>query len=144
MHDDMLKTYAVSGRNIIVLCGRYEGVDQRVLEHWDFKEICLGDFVLCGGDIPAMAFIEGCVRYLPGVVGNAQSVKSESFCHGLLEIKCTHALSSWAGNEAPGKILPWIIDSAMATSLNSFSMGGQLSVHSTIVVAGSVCEITYR
>ena len=85
MKDAMLKTYATPGHNIIVLCGRYEGVDQRVLEHWNFQEICLGDFVLCGGDIPAMAFIEGCVRYLPGVVGNAQSVASESFCHGLLE-----------------------------------------------------------
>ena len=85
MKDAMLKTYATPGHNIIVLCGRYEGVDQRVLEHWNFQEICLGDFVLCGGDIPAMAFIEGCVRYLPGVVGNAQSVASESFCHDLLE-----------------------------------------------------------
>lgn len=60
------------------VCGRYEGFDDRVREHVDL-EVSMGDFVLTGGEIPAMAIIEACVRLLPGVLGNAESVQEESF-----------------------------------------------------------------
>jgi tRNA (guanine37-N1)-methyltransferase len=73
-----LHTWAAQ-KHLVILSGRYEGVDQRVLEHWGFQEVSLGDFVLCGGDLPAMVLIEGCVRLLPDVLGNAESLVHESF-----------------------------------------------------------------
>ncbi len=70
---------------ITVLCGRFEGVDQRVLEARGFEEVSVGDAVLAGGEAAAMVVIEACVRLLPGVLGQADSLSSESFEDGLLE-----------------------------------------------------------
>lgn len=70
---------------VTLVCGRYEGVDERVAEHLVDEEVSLGDFVLLGGEVAALAVIEGVVRLLPGVVGNPDSVESESFRDGLLE-----------------------------------------------------------
>jgi tRNA (guanine37-N1)-methyltransferase len=71
--------------DIVLVCGRYEGVDERVAEHLVDEEISLGDFVLAGGEVAAAAIVEGIARLLPGVVGNPTSVDSESFRNGLLE-----------------------------------------------------------
>jgi tRNA (guanine37-N1)-methyltransferase len=71
--------------HLIVLCGHYEGFDERIREHLVDEEISLGDFVLTGGEIPAMAIIEATVRLLPGVVGREESVADESHSDGLLE-----------------------------------------------------------
>ncbi|QQQ17286.1 tRNA (guanosine(37)-N1)-methyltransferase TrmD [Brevundimonas vitis] len=70
---------------ITVLCGRFEGVDQRVLDARGFEEVAVGDAVLAGGEAAAMLVIEACVRLLPGVLGQADSLSSESFEDGLLE-----------------------------------------------------------
>lgn len=70
---------------LTLVCGRYEGVDERVAEHLIDEEASLGDYVLLGGEIGAMAIIEGVTRLLPGVVGNPDSLESESFRDGLLE-----------------------------------------------------------
>lgn len=70
---------------ITVLCGRFEGVDQRVLDARGFSEVSVGDAVLAGGEAAAMVVIEACVRLLPGVLGQADSLSSESFEDGLLE-----------------------------------------------------------
>jgi len=70
---------------IIVLCGRFEGVDQRVLDARGFEEVSVGDAVLAGGEAAAMVVIEACVRLIPGVLGQADSLSSESFEDGLLE-----------------------------------------------------------
>ena len=70
---------------LTLVCGRYEGVDDRVAEHLVDEETSLGDYVLLGGEIGAMAIIEGVTRLLPGVVGNPDSLESESFRNGLLE-----------------------------------------------------------
>jgi len=69
----------------VLLCGRFEGLDQRVIEARDMEEVSIGDFVLAGGEIAAMALIEACVRLLPGVLGNNVSAEDESFARGLLE-----------------------------------------------------------
>ena len=74
-----------------LLCGRYEGVDQRVLEAHAIEEISLGDFVLSGGEPAAMALIDACVRLLPGVIGAEASLGEESFEGGLLGISPLHA-----------------------------------------------------
>jgi tRNA (guanine37-N1)-methyltransferase len=65
--------------NIILICGRYEGVDERVAKHLVDEEISIGDFVLTGGEIPAMAVVDSIARLIPGVLGNVESPKNESF-----------------------------------------------------------------
>jgi tRNA (guanine37-N1)-methyltransferase len=79
-----VKTWA-SGPGLIVLCGRFEGVDQRVLDARGFEEVSVGDAVLAGGEAAAMVTVEACVRLLPGVLGEAASLTEESFEDGLLE-----------------------------------------------------------
>ena len=74
-----------SGPGLIVLCGRFEGVDQRVLDARGFEEIAVGDAVLAGGEAAALVAIEACVRLVPGVLGQAASLNEESFEDGLLE-----------------------------------------------------------
>lgn len=70
---------------LTLVCGRYEGVDQRVADHLIDEEVSLGDYVLLGGEVGALAIIEGVTRLLPGVVGNPESIAAESFRTGLLE-----------------------------------------------------------
>lgn len=74
-----------AGPGVVVVCGRFEGLDQRVIEARGLEEVCVGDVVLAGGEVAAMLLIEACVRLLPGVVGDARSLAEESFEHGLLE-----------------------------------------------------------
>ncbi|HEX4177417.1 MAG TPA: tRNA (guanosine(37)-N1)-methyltransferase TrmD, partial [Rhizomicrobium sp.] len=74
-----------AGPGAILLCGRFEGLDQRVIEARAIEEISLGDFVLAGGEIAAMALIEAAVRLIPGVLGTHASIDEESFAAGLLE-----------------------------------------------------------
>jgi tRNA (guanine37-N1)-methyltransferase len=71
--------------HLVLVCGRYEGVDQRVIELAVDEELSIGDYVLSGGEVPAMAVIEGVVRLTPGAVGNPESTRTESFSTGLLE-----------------------------------------------------------
>lgn len=73
------------GTGVIVVCGRYEGIDERVIEARGLEEISIGDYVLSGGEIAALALIDACVRLLPGVVGKEASLAEESFAQGLLE-----------------------------------------------------------
>ncbi|MBR1734291.1 MAG: tRNA (guanosine(37)-N1)-methyltransferase TrmD [Alphaproteobacteria bacterium] len=70
---------------VTILCGRYEGVDQRILDFYEFEEISIGDFVLLGGEVAAMTIVEGCVRLLPGIVGDMESINDDSFQQNLLE-----------------------------------------------------------
>jgi tRNA (guanine37-N1)-methyltransferase len=70
---------------LVLICGRYEGIDERFIEECVDEEVSLGDFVLSGGEIPALALIDGMIRLLPGALGNEQSAVTESFSEGLLE-----------------------------------------------------------
>jgi tRNA (guanine37-N1)-methyltransferase len=74
-----------AGPGAVIVCGRFEGVDQRVIEARGLEEVSIGDYVLSGGEIAAMALLDACVRLLPGVMGNAASGTEESFSSGLLE-----------------------------------------------------------
>jgi tRNA (guanine37-N1)-methyltransferase len=94
-----------SGPGLVALCGRYEGVDQRVLEARDFLEVSLGDFVLSGGELAAMCLIDACVRLLPGVVGDAASIEDESFSAGLLEYPHYTRPQVWEGRKIPEVLL---------------------------------------
>jgi len=93
-----------SGPGLVAFCGRFEGLDQRVIEARDIEEICIGDFVLAGGDVAAQTMIEACVRLLPGVLGNAESALEESFEDGLLE----HPLYT-RPREFEGKSIPDVL-----------------------------------
>jgi tRNA (guanine37-N1)-methyltransferase len=73
------------GPGVIVICGRFEGIDERVIAGRDLEEVSLGDYVLSGGEVAALVLLDACVRLLPGVVGTQASVADESFSDGLLE-----------------------------------------------------------
>ena len=92
-----------AGPGVVLLCGRYEGVDQRVIEARGFLEVSLGDFVLSGGELAAMALIDACVRLLPGVVGDAASLAEESFAAGLLGIPPLHPAAGVGGARGAGR-----------------------------------------
>ena len=104
-----------AGPGVTLLCGRFEGVDQRVLDHHRITEVSLGDFVLTGGEIAAQAMLDATVRLLPGVLGNHASTEEESFSHGLLEFAHYTRPAIWEGREIPqvlqsgdhGKIAKW-------------------------------------
>lgn len=89
----------------ILLCGRFEGVDQRVLEARSVEEISVGDAVLTGGEIPAMAVLDAVVRLLPGVIGDPASLEEESFAAGLLEHPHYTRPAEWEGRAIPEVLL---------------------------------------
>jgi tRNA (guanine37-N1)-methyltransferase len=89
------------GEGVTLLCGRFEGVDERVLEAHAAEEVSLGDFVLAGGEAAAIALIEACVRLLPGVLGEPESLAEESFERGLLEYPHYTRPNPWQGREVP-------------------------------------------
>jgi tRNA (guanine37-N1)-methyltransferase len=78
-------TALAKGQGVIIVCGRFEGVDERVIAARGLEEVSVGDYVLSGGEIAAMALIDACVRLLPGVVGQTASIVEESFAEALLE-----------------------------------------------------------
>jgi tRNA (guanine37-N1)-methyltransferase len=84
-----------------ILCGRFEGVDERVIEAYDIQEVSLGDFVLTGGEIAAQALIDATVRLIPRVLGNHASTEEESFSHGLLEHPQYTRPATWEGRAIP-------------------------------------------
>ena len=90
---------------ITLLCGRFEGVDQRVLDAFEVEEVSLGDFVLTGGEIAAQALIDATVRLIPRVLGNAESAVNESFSHGLLEHPQYTRPTDWQGRRIPDILL---------------------------------------
>ena len=92
-------------KGVTMLCGRFEGVDQRVLDHHRVAEVSLGDFVLTGGELAAQAMIDATVRLLPDVLGNAASTEEESFSAGLLEHPQYTKPAEWNGLGIPPVLL---------------------------------------
>lgn len=86
---------------VTMLCGRFEGVDERILEYFGIQEVSLGDFVMTGGEIAAQAMIDATVRLLPGVLGNADSAVEESHSNGLLEHPQYTKPAEWQGHPIP-------------------------------------------
>ncbi|CAA9364999.1 MAG: tRNA (guanine(37)-N(1))-methyltransferase, partial [uncultured Microvirga sp.] len=94
-----------AGPGVLVVCGRFEGVDERVVAGRGLEEISVGDYVLSGGEIAAMALIDACVRLLPGVMGEAASGLEESFEGGLLEYPHYTRPREWEGRAIPNTLL---------------------------------------
>jgi len=90
---------------VTLLCGRFEGIDERVIEHFDMIEVSLGDFVMTGGEIAAMALIDATVRLIPRVLGNQASTEEESFSDGLLEHPHYTKPADWHGRMIPDVLL---------------------------------------
>jgi len=86
---------------VTMLCGRFEGVDERVIEHYGITEVSLGDFVMTGGELAAQAMIDATVRLLPGVLGNSESTVEESHSSGLLEHPQYTKPAEWQGHAIP-------------------------------------------
>jgi len=114
LDQDRVRELAASS-GIRLICGRFEGVDERVLEARAVEEVSLGDFVLSGGEPAAIALIDACVRLLPGVVGCAEALAEESFAEGLLEYPHYTRPQMWQGRAVPevlvsgdhGRIRAW-------------------------------------
>lgn len=110
------------GPGVLLLCGRFEGVDERVIEGRGFEEVSLGDFVLSGGEPAALALLDAVIRLLPGVMGAQASGEDESFEAGLLEYPHYTRPQVWEGREIPavltsgdhGKVAAWRRDQANA------------------------------
>lgn len=110
----MVKELA-SKKGITLLCGRFEGIDERVLEARNIQEISLGDFVLSGGEVAAMMLMDAVVRLIPGVIGEPETLEEESFEKGLLEYPHYTRPKVWEGRDIPevlqsghhGKIKEW-------------------------------------
>lgn len=87
--------------NLTIICGRFEGIDERVLEEYSIEEISIGDYILTGGEQAAMVMLDAVVRLLPGVLGNAQSTENESFEQNLLEYPQYTRPIEWKGRKVP-------------------------------------------
>ena len=89
------------GPGVVLVCGRFEGIDQRVIEGRALEEVSIGDYILSGGELAAMVLLDGVVRLLPGVMGNAESGEAESFETGLLEHPHYTRPQEWEGRSIP-------------------------------------------
>lgn len=94
-----------AGPGLIVLAGRFEGVDQRVIEARGLREVSLGDYVLSGGELAAFVMFDACARLLPGVIGSSESLAEESFSEGLLEYPQYTRPREWEGRTLPDVLL---------------------------------------
>jgi tRNA (guanine37-N1)-methyltransferase len=94
-----------AGPGVVLLCGRYEGIDQRVIEHRALEEISVGDYVLSGGEPAALVLLDACIRLLPGVMGAAASAEEESFAADLLEYPHYTRPAEWNGLAVPEVLL---------------------------------------
>ena len=117
MNQAMMRGLAANTDGVTLLCGRFEGVDERILEHFGIQEISLGDFVLTGGELAAQALIDATVRLLPGVLGNAASAIEESFSNGLLEHPQYTKPSLW--NDRP---IPEVLQSGNHAKIDAWRL----------------------
>ncbi len=104
-HQALAREMAASSLPLVFLCGRYEGIDQRVLDAWEAEDVSLGDFVLTGGELAAMTIMDAVLRLVPGVVGDQASLEEESFAKGLLEYPHYTRPRLWQGRDVPDVLL---------------------------------------
>lgn len=145
--DQAIAVELAGGPGFSLLCGRYEGVDQRITDHLVDDEISLGDFVVAGGEIAALAVVEAVARLVPGVMGNADSAVEESFAQGLLEYPQYTRPASFRGWEVPdvlrsgdhARVARWRRAQALARTLarrpDLIAARGGLSDEETALVA---------
>ena len=104
LSQDLAKELALSER-LLIICGRYEGVDERVARYLPLEEVSIGDYVLSGGELPALVLLEAVVRLIPGVLGDEQSASQDSFYHGLLDHPHYTRPADFRGMKVPAVLL---------------------------------------
>lgn len=109
-------------KNITILCGRYEGVDNRIIEAYNMEEVSIGDYVLSGGELPAMAMIDACVRLMSGVMGNADTAGEESFENGLLEYSHYTKPAVWSDVKGNEHSVPEVLMSGHHENIKKFRL----------------------
>ena len=119
---DMVKELAVTPV-LTLLCGRYEGVDQRVLDAHNFEEISIGDYVLSGGEPAALILMDACIRLLPGVMGNTETPVEESFSSGLLEYPHYTRPADWIASDGQTYNVPDVLKSGNHAEINKWRRG---------------------
>ena len=102
--DQKLASLLARRKHLLLVCGHYEGIDERVME-WIDQEVSIGDYVLTGGEIPALVLTDAVVRLVPGVVGDPESVEKDSFSDGLLDYPHYTRPSLWRGRKVPEILL---------------------------------------
>lgn len=105
LNQEIVRDLGQVNNHVILLSGRYEGVDQRVIDYWDMEEISIGDYILFGGEVAALVLIEACLRMIPGIVGKQESVLNESFELDLLEHPQYTRPQDWNGMKVPDVLL---------------------------------------
>ena len=96
-------------KHLVILCGRFEGIDERAIKILNFEEISIGDYVLAGGEIAAQVLVEGCIRLLPGVLGHSKSLLEESFSNNLLEYPQYTRPQVWEDNKGTKHEVPEVL-----------------------------------
>jgi len=107
-------------KNITLLCGRYEGIDQRFLDAHGFEEMSIGDYVLSGGEPAAMILMDACIRLLPGVMGNAETAGDESHSNGLLEYPHYTRPAKWTDNNGNKHVVPDVLREGHHKKINEW------------------------
>ena len=121
LSQDKVKEISKTYDDLILICGHYEGIDERIIELCVDEEISIGDYVLTGGEIPAMVFVDSISRYVPNVLGNTMTTEEESFSNGLLEYPQYTRPQVFMGLEVPdvltsgnhGKIKDWRLEKSI-------------------------------
>ncbi len=116
-----VESLAKMDKDLIIVCGHYEGIDERIIDLCVDEEISIGDYVLTGGELPAMVLIDAVARYVPEVLGNSETTNVESFCDGLLEYPQYTRPSTFEGKSVPqvlldgdhGKVDKWRKDQSL-------------------------------
>lgn len=105
LDEDKIKELSELDDELTILCGHYEGVDQRVIDYWNMEEVSIGDYVLTGGELPAMVLIDAVARLIPGVLAGEESAVEESIYSGLLEYPQYTKPRSYRGMDVPEVLL---------------------------------------
>ena len=116
-----VESLAKMDKDLVIVCGHYEGIDERIIDLCVDEEISIGDYVLTGGELPAMVLIDAVARYVPEVLGNSETTNVESFCDGLLEYPQYTRPSTFEGKSVPqvlldgdhGKVDKWRKDQSL-------------------------------
>ncbi|PZO87769.1 MAG: tRNA (guanosine(37)-N1)-methyltransferase TrmD [Micavibrio aeruginosavorus] len=113
---------------LTILCGRYEGVDQRILDAHGFEEISIGDYVLSGGEVAALTLMDACIRLLPGVMGNATTPDEESFSNGLLEYPHYTRPAEWTDANGVVRGVPDVLKSGNHAEIEKWRHAQSLQI----------------
>lgn len=117
-----------AAQNLTILCGRYEGVDQRILDAHGFEEISIGDYVLSGGEVAALTLMDACIRLLPGVMGNEATPDEESFSNGLLEYPHYTRPAEWTDAHGTTREVPEILKSGNHAKIDAWRREQSLTI----------------